>query len=221
MTCPAQRSAVQELYTKRIGRYSAFIKLFRAHRGLHILLQQAIPLEPGLKALDAGCGVGPATFALLEALRRKDVDYERIDAFDLTPAMLLRLRQELDARDVKRVRLRSADVLALDSLPASWNGYDLVLCASMLECLPKHELLHALAALRVRLRPNGHLVAMITRKSPETKVFVEWAWRAESYTRDEIQNAFEWAGFRELRFLRLPMRYVWLNRASYVLVAQR
>jgi ubiquinone/menaquinone biosynthesis C-methylase UbiE len=221
MACPAQRSAVQELYTKRIDRYSAFIKLFRAHRGLHILLQQAVPLQPGLKALDAGCGVGPGTFALLEALRRRKLAYERIDGFDLTPAMLSRLRQELDGRGVGGVRLRQADVLALDSLPDSWSGYDLILCASMLECLPKQELPRALAGLRARLAPDGHIVAMITRKSLETKVFVEWAWRAESYTRDEIERAFDAAQFRRTRFVRLPARYVWLNRASYVVVAER
>ena len=85
--------------------------------------------------LDAGCGFGMATFSLLKVLREKNLDYRTIDAFDLTPAMLTRFREELETRGVSRVQLEHADVLKLESLPTSWTSYDLIISTSMLEYL--------------------------------------------------------------------------------------
>jgi ubiquinone/menaquinone biosynthesis C-methylase UbiE len=84
------RSDVQEFYTKSIDRYASFISAFQSARGMQALLQGSKLLRAGLRVLDAGCGFGMVTFALLEALREKNLDYETIDAFDLTPAMLAR-----------------------------------------------------------------------------------------------------------------------------------
>ncbi|HXE91726.1 MAG TPA: class I SAM-dependent methyltransferase [Terriglobales bacterium] len=215
------RQAVQELYTQGIDRYHSFISAFQSPEGMKALLQSSTLMRPGLRVLDAGCGFGMATFALIEALRAKSLDYQRIDAFDLTPAMLLRFRRELEARDIAGVQLRQADVLALDTLPATWTDYDLILSASMLEYLPRLELPRALEALRARLAPDGHLLVVITCKTPETKVFIEWLWGAERYGKQELHHAFEQAGFQNLTFRRFPWRFAWLNRANYVIEARR
>jgi hypothetical protein len=89
----------------------------------------------------------------------------------------------------------------------------------MLEYLPKQDLPRALAGLRARLAPNGHLLVMISRKTPETKALIEWWWRAERYTREELQRGFRQAGFYNLIFRRFPWRYFWLNRANHVVQA--
>lgn len=213
------RSDVQALYTKRINRYDAFIGFFQSGRGFRKLIEADLPLESGWRVLDAGCGSGMASLALIDALRGRQLDYGSIDAFDLTPAMLSRFRERLDARGIERVRLRQADVLDLEALPPSWTGYDVVLATSVLEYLPKRELPRALEALRARLSPGGRMLAMITRRSIETKVFIEWAWHARRYTADELRAAFERAGCSDLRFLRFPLPFVWLNRANYVVAA--
>lgn len=213
------RSEVQELYTKSIDRYASFIAMFQAPRALQGLLKRLNLLRPGLRVLDAGCGFGMVTFALLQALGEKNLDYPSIDAFDLTPAMLTRFQRELKTRQVSRVRLQQADVLALGALPPSWTNYDLIVSASMLEYLPKQDLARALSGLRARLAPNGRLLVMITRKTPETKVFIEWCWYAERYTREELLQAFTEAGFQNLVFQRFPWHYFWLNRANYVVEA--
>ena len=213
------RSEIQHIYSTRTESYNSFISTFRYPEGIRALLQASDLLQPGLRVLDAGCGFGVVTFAFLEAMERRGLKYESIHAFDLTPAMLSRFQTTLDTRGINRVQLRQADVLALDQLPQSWVDYDLILSASMLEYLPKDELPLALAGLRKRLSPNGKILILITKKSPEAKILIEWWWRSERYSRQELLRAFAAGGFREVAFSRFPARYFWLNRSSYAVEA--
>lgn len=213
-------SNVQELYTRRMDEYAAFASFFQARQGLQRLLETSAPLQARMTVLDAGCGFGMATFALLDALRRKKLDYERIDAFDLTPAMLSHFQDELDSHEITRVKLTQADVLALDTLPSLWSDYDFILSTSMLEHLPRHALPRALSALRARLAPEGHILLMITRRTLETKLLIEWLWHANRYTSSELRSACAEARLEIVRFLRFPIRYMWLNRANYVMLAR-
>ena len=217
---PLSRHAVQELYTNGIDRYSSFIAAFQSPQGIQALLLRSGLLRLGLRVLDAGCGFGVIAFAFLEALRQKKFDYESIDAFDLTPAMLRRFQKKLEARGITRVQLRQADVLALEALPSSWTGYDLILSASMLEYLPKQDLARAIAGLHARMAPGGRILVLTTRKTLETRVLIDWWWHAERYTKTELRRAFQEAGFRDLVFQRFPLRYIWLNRATYAVEAR-
>jgi hypothetical protein len=124
----------------------------------------------------------------------------RCRQLDLTPAMLSRFQKTLEARSITGVQLRQADVLALETLPSSWTNYDLILSTSMLEYLPKQDLPRALKGLHAGLARDGHLLVMITKKIPETKVLIEWLWHAERYTGDELRRAFQAAGFEDLTF---------------------
>src|SRR5882762_13756 len=150
----------------------------------------------------------------------RGLKYEFIHAFDLTPAMLSGFQTSLDTRGITDVQLRQADVLALDQLPQSWIEYDLILSASMLEYLPKNELPLALAELRKRLSPNGRILIVITKESPEAKILVEWWWRSESCSREELHQVFAVGGFCDVTFRLFPSRYFWLNRSSYAIEAR-
>jgi ubiquinone/menaquinone biosynthesis C-methylase UbiE len=214
------RSEVQEFFSTRTETYNSFISAFRYPQGIRALLQASDLLRPGLRVLDAGCGSGVVTLAFIEAMASRGLKYESIHAFDLTPAMLSRFQTTLDTRGINDVELRQADVLALDQLPQSWIQYDLILSASMLEYLPKGELPLALAELRKRLLPNGSLLIVITKKSPEAKILIEWWWRSESYSREELRQAFTAGGFHDVTFRRFPSQYFWLNRSSYAVEAR-
>lgn len=215
------RSAVRDLYTRKADDYTAFVRAFHSRHGLRAVLSQSNLARAGIRILDAGCGAGMATFALLDVFRSRHIEYHSIDAFDLTPAMLDRFQSELNTRTIPRVQVRQADVLTLESLPASWENYDLILCTSMLEYLARPELPLALGTLRARLAPGGHLFTVITQKTLETKVFIEWWWKAERYTKSELLGDFEAAGFSGVVFGRFPWYYFWLNRANYVLIARK
>lgn len=177
---------VLELYTAKGDAYRSFSSIFHYRKGLQALFSASGLLRPGLRVLDAGCGFGATTYALVEALRQRHCSYQTIDAFDLTPAMLARFRANLDADPIADVHLRQADVLALEELPSEWNDYDLILSTSMLEHLPKEELPSALSALRSRLAKKGALLVVITRKNLMTKFLIECggtrsATRAETF----------------------------------------
>lgn len=215
------RSGVRTLYERRLDGYAALIGFFRTRRGLQLLLERSDLLRPRMKVLDAGCGFGMATFALFDALVERGIEPGPVDAFDLTPAMLARFRSELDRRSgTPDVALREADVLDDSALPPSWTGYDFIVSTSMLEYLPRSELPRALALLRERMASQGRMLVMITRKSPESRVLLEWGWHANRYTKEDLRAAFAQAGFAPLRFLRFPLRHGWLNRANHVVVAQ-
>jgi len=214
-------SDVEGLYTRRIDSYESFITLFRTSQGLRALLHHSDLLRPDLRVLDAGCGFGTETFALIDALRAKNLRWEIIDAFDLTAAMLERFGRKIDERGAERIRIQRADVLQLQTLPPSWRNYDLVLSTSMLEYLRKQDLARALTGLRELMAPDGRIMVMITRRTPEAKILIEWGWKAQSYSKAELVQRFEAAGLQNLRFLRFPLRYTWLNRANYVVTASR
>ena len=212
---------VEKLYTAKLGTYRAFISFFRSQDAIRALLEGSGFLRPGLRVLDAGCGFGTATFALLEALRRPNIGPQVIEAFDLTPAMLARFQVELDARGINQVRLKQANVLELEQLPSSWGDYDLIVSTSMLEYVAKEDLSQALSALYARLARCGILLVVIARKNWITRMLIESWWHAARYKRKELREAFAAAGFHDLVFIRFPFRYFWQNASNHVVVAKR
>lgn len=226
MNRPATRgtSAVQRLYTRRARSYVAYVQAFGHRQGLRAVLTRAAGPGPGQRILDAGCGNGLSIRALAEAMGRRGLRPGCIHAFDLTPAMLERCQAALkrhhatlDAAGVPGVELRQADVLRLDDqLPACWRGYDLIVCASMLEHVPRQVLPAALAALGARLAPGGRLLIVITRG-----LFypTRWIWHCEGYRRREIRAALAEAGLPGVTFHHYPWTCAWLGVGNHVVTA--
>lgn len=206
------------LYTRRARVYPAYVQAFAHRQGLTAVLGRVARLAPGQRILDAGCGTGLSTLAIVEAYARAGVGRGAIDAFDLTPAMIDAYRATVQRAGLTDVAVERADVLALDAqLSERWTGYDLIVCASMLEYVQRGRLGEALAALRARLAEHGQLVVLLTRSS---FVMSRWLWQCEGYTRDEIVAAFRDAGFPRMRFVRYPWSFVWMNVGNHVVVAE-
>ena len=214
---PTDVTTPRDLYTGRAGLYSVWMKLFRHQQALRSLFEISGVLRSDLRILDAGCGSGATTLALISALRHQGYDYCSIDGFDLTPAMLNRFRNAIRWLHLERVELKEANVLTLqEQLPDSWTSYDLVVCTSMLEYLPPGTLEKALASLRQRLNRDGALLVVVTKKTTVAKVMVEVAWRARAYGADELRSALRSAGFSQVVFHRFPARFFWMNTTNHV-----
>src|SRR6185369_4111790 len=133
--------------------------------------------------------------ALWDAAERRGSAVRALDAFDLTPAMLDRLRATLLRRRITGIQVTEADVLRLDALPAAWCDYDLVVSASMLEYVPRDRFVDALRGLRSRLRDRGHFVLFMTRRNPFTRLVIGRWWESNLYSAPELRDAFARAGF--------------------------
>lgn len=210
-------SRIRALYTRRRKTYAAYVQAFGHRQGIQAALEASSYLRSGQRILDVGCGSGLSILAIVDALRKRAYDYRSIQAFDLTPAMLELCRQTMERHGIKGVELREADVTRLDEqLPANWSGYDLALCASMLEYVPDAALVPVLEALRARLAPSGRLLVIVTRRS---FLPTQWIWHCSGYTRARLETAFHEAGFQHAHFHHYPWRFGWLNVADHLVWA--
>ena len=212
------QEAVSDLYTRRARAYVPYVQAFGHRQGLRAVLEASSWLKTGMRILDAGCGTGLSTLALLEAFGHRGLVAERIDAFDLTPAMLESCRTILANRGTK-IECLQADVLRLDEqLPPSWRDYDLIVSASMLEHVHRPMLPAALANLGRRLATGGRLFAVVTRRSFYP---TRWIWRCHGYSTEQLAIVLGAAGLEEVTVRRYPLHYGWLNIGNAVVEATR
>jgi ubiquinone/menaquinone biosynthesis C-methylase UbiE len=207
------------LYSRRWASYDRFINLVRYPQGLRAYFRRSPLLRPGLRVLDAGCGTGALTLALRGALLARGLNPGPIHAFDLTAAMLDRLRARLAAAGVTGVELAEADVLRLDALPAGWSDYDLVVTASMLEYVPRERFADALAGLRGLVRPGGRFVLFVTKRNWLMRPLIGKWWDSNLYTAPELTEALDRAGFRDVTFGAFPLWYKYLATWGHVVEA--
>jgi cyclopropane fatty-acyl-phospholipid synthase-like methyltransferase len=211
----------RQLFTERQDTYVRFIRAVRYPQGLRAYFLASPLLRPGLRVLDAGCGAGALTLAVYEASVRRCAPLAALNAFDLTPAMLGQLRTTLERRSIESVELAEANVLRLDTLPASWVGYDLVVSASMLEYVPRERFVDALRGLRDRLKDDGRFVLFMTRRNPLTRIMIGRWWQSNTYTARELADGFQQAGFARVAFPGFPLSARYLSVWGHVVEAER
>ena len=209
----------RRFFTERHAIYSRFIRAMRYPQGLRAFFLASPLVRSGLRILDAGCGRGALTLAVRDALVRRGCVPDALHAFDLTPAMLDRLRETLRRRGINDVELAEANVLHLDGLPASWRDYDLVVSASMLEYLPRDRFVDALAGLRGRLKEGDSFVLFVTRRNPLTRLLIGRWWASNLYTAGELSDAFERAGFSRFAFRSFPAAARYLSMWGHIVEA--
>jgi len=150
-------------------------------------LQRAIDIlcpGAGETVLDAGCGTGAASAAIL---RGADC---HIIAVDQSATMIRRARARLGRRRGGTVEVHQARI---EELPCQPGSVDAVLALNILYfCDPDSRMI---AALRKVLRPGGRLVAYVTdRHSMENWAFTE-AGLHRLYDTQQLQAALVDGGF--------------------------
>ena len=149
----------------------------------HYLRETPLPLPAGARILDAGCGTGLLTLALLRVLRRP----AEITAVDLSGRSLQTARRavrKLGTDPRQRVAFVRANAL---SLPFPDDSFNLVVTSGVLEYLPLREGLGELARV---LAPGGHLLFLPIRPSPATWL-LEIMFRFKAHPPRDVADATE------------------------------
>jgi ubiquinone/menaquinone biosynthesis C-methylase UbiE len=143
-------------------------------------------LEPGMTALDAGCGPGRVTVPLARSVGPEG----RVVALDMQEGMLARAHEKVDAAGLKNVRYLQSELGGGD-LPL--NALDRAVLVSVLGEIPDQSA--ALEELYGALKPGG--VLSIT----------EVIFDPHFQRRETVVRVAEAAGFREKTFLGRRLAY--------------
>lgn len=151
-----------------------------------------VPLPDNARILDAGCGTGLLTLALLRTLALP----ARITAIDLSASSLRKARQAvasvLPGRQ-HQVRFMQANLL---SLPFADETFDFIATSGALEYVSLREGLGELARV---LKPGGYLFHLPVRPGP-AGTFLEILFRFKTHPPREVDENTE-------RYLRIVSRY--------------
>ena len=170
------------IYDRFTGFYDLMFRFNGYGRSVERYLRETpLPLPAGARILDAGCGTGLLTLALLRVLKRP----ANVTAIDLSRRSLQTARravQKLPDEPRKRVAFAQANALAL---PFADETFDLVLTSGVLEYLPLGEGLGELSRV---LAPGGHLLFVPVRPSPLTPL-LEVLFRFKAHPPAEVDAA--------------------------------
>jgi ubiquinone/menaquinone biosynthesis C-methylase UbiE len=145
------------------------------------LRRHPMPLPYGAHILDAGCGTGLLTLALIRTLTRP----ARINAVDLSASSLAVARKAVEEENEKKSRalhevsFTQANVLALPFADAS---FDLVVTSGVLEYVPLED---GLAELARTLAPGGYLLHLPMRPTPVSRL-LEKMYRFKTHPPQEV-----------------------------------
>ncbi|MDQ3908255.1 MAG: methyltransferase domain-containing protein [Acidobacteriota bacterium] len=169
------------LYDRFADLYDITFKFNRySHSIERYLRERALPLPENANVLDAGCGTGLLTLALLRTLRRP----ARVTAFDLSAPSLQKARGavfKLPEARRHRVRFVQANLLAL---PFADETFDFVATSGALEYVPLGSGLSELARVT---KPGGYLLHLPVRPAPASKL-LELMFRFKTHDPAEIER---------------------------------
>ncbi|MFN2532704.1 MAG: class I SAM-dependent methyltransferase [Pyrinomonadaceae bacterium] len=183
-------------YYDRIARvYDLTFKLNGYGRSLdQYFSTHPLTLSRGARILDAGCGTGLLTLALLRAIRFP----VRLTALDLSSTSIDAARKSL-AESTGRTRDVNFSQANLLSLPFADDSFDLVVTSGALEYVP---LADGLAELARVIAPGGHLLHLPCRPTIASR-FLEILFRFKSHPPREVMQTTE-HHFRIIHHYRFP-----------------
>jgi ubiquinone/menaquinone biosynthesis C-methylase UbiE len=190
------------LYGNIAGLYDTALSVFGFSRGIRRLFSRIdLGPDPPARILDAGCGTGPLSFALLRRFPEAE-----ITAFDRDPQMLYRMawraahtrvpaaRLTLARGDLERPdRLRHFPDREPLRLPA--ESFQVIVIGAALEHV---RLDRALPGLYRLLAPGGILLNLGVRQSAATAVLGR-IYRFTPHDPDLLRQAISLAGFSAVR----------------------
>ncbi len=169
-----------------------------------------LPVFPGARILDAGCGTGTLTLALLRTLKVK----ADITAFDLSASSMVTAKKYVSKnnRSGQPIRFTQGNVLAL---PFADETFDLVVTSGVLEYVSLDEGFSELSRVMSR---GGHLLHLPMRPSPMTS-FLEMLFRFKAHTPHEVAETTD-RYFQVVSHYRFP-RFQTIGWSKTAVLAQK
>jgi ubiquinone/menaquinone biosynthesis C-methylase UbiE len=158
LTATSTEAPAGTFYDRIAGLYDLTFKVNGYGRSLdQYFRDHPPPIFPGAHILDAGCGTGLLTLALLRAISVPVT----ITALDLSGSSVAKAKKAVtEVRDLgQKVSFTRGNVL---SLPFADASFDLIVTSGMLEYLPLEAGLDELARV---IAPQGHLLNLPIRPS--------------------------------------------------------
>lgn len=195
LTATKTEARAGSYYDKIAAYYDLTFKLNGYGRSLDQYFQRhPLPVSRGAKILDAGCGTGLLTLALLRNLHFP----VNITALDLSATSISAARKAVNESEGRTRDVTFAEGNLL-SLPFADNSLDLVVTSGALEYVPLDEGMTELSRV---IAPGGHLLHIPCRPSPAT-TFLEILFRFKKLPRKEILAQTE-KHFRMVHEYRFP-----------------
>ncbi len=210
LTATKNEARAGSYYDKIAAIYGLTFKLNGYGRSLdEYFAQHPLPVSPGARILDAGCGTGLLTLAMLRNLRFP----VNITSLDLSATSITEARKAVaESPGMGYVTFAEGNMLCL---PFADNSLDLVVTAGALEYVPLYEGLNEIARV---IAPGGHLLHLPCRPSPVSKL-LEILFRFKSHPRRELLTQTE-HHFRMVHEYRFPGRQV-IGWSKTAMLAQK
>src|SRR2546430_1116948 len=169
-----------------------------------------LPVFPGARILDAGCGTGTLTLALLRTLRVP----VKLTALDLSASSMATAKKYVAKNNTRNqsVRFTRGNMLAL---PFADESFDLVVTSGVLEYVPLDAGLSELARVTSR---GGHLLQLPMRPSLVTSL-LEMLFRFRAHPMREVSETTD-RYFQVVSHYRFPPFHV-IGWARSAVVAQK
>src|SRR5581483_191526 len=143
------------------------------------LERHPLPVSENARILDAGCGTGTLTLALLRALKSP----VKLTAIDLSSSVISTARKYVNKNNPtqQEVRFAQGNVLAL---PFADESFDLIVTSGVLEYVPLEEGIKELARV---IAPGGYFLHLPMRPSVATR-FLELLFRFKTHPPEEVAD---------------------------------
>ena len=194
LTATKTEAPAGSYYDKIAAYYDLTFKLNGYGRSLdQYFAIHPLPVSRGARILDAGCGTGLLTLALLRNLHFP----VSITSLDLSATSISAARKAVDEGPGRTHDVSFAEGNLL-SLPFADNSLDLVVTSGALEYVPLEEGMTELSRV---IAPGGHLLHIPCRPSPAT-TFLEILFRFKKHPRQAIlsETAKRFRMVHEYRF---------------------